>query len=114
MDYALPSLSDICSNACMTTPTRPQLWSVWSDYFATGEGRTLMAVVGYASSEEQAKALFVQQFGEWFALGCEAAPGVVPNPVLEHLFSPVVLQLLTDNDGVANLKAHASVHINMS
>lgn len=74
----------------------------------------MMAVIGYASSEEEAKTLFFKQFGEWFSFGCEAGVGVVQNPVVQYLFSPSALQLLTENDARANVAAYASVHINAS
>lgn len=73
-----------------------------------------MAIIGYASSEENAKALFKEKFGDWFALGCDAAPGVVQNPVTLFLFSAAALQTMTEKNGTANVVAHASVHINMS
>lgn len=73
-----------------------------------------MAVIGYASSEEQAKALFSEKFGDWFKLGCEAAPGVVLNPVIQYLFTSSALQMMTQNAGLANIVAHASVHLNAS
>ena len=46
-----------------------KLWTVWIDYFATGEGRTVMAWVGYAGKEVEARAGFAKQFAplplEW-------------------------------------------------
>ena len=98
----------------MSTPARPVLWTISADYFATGEGRTFMAVIGYATSEEAAKKLFQDQFGDWFAQGCEAVAGVVQNPVTQFLFSTEALQMLTKHNGNANLVVHASIHINMS
>lgn len=74
----------------------------------------MMAVIGYASSEEEAKALFVKQFGDWFAVGCEAGAGVVQNPVVQYLFSPLALQKMTDSETRANVVSYASVHINAS
>ena len=58
----------------MSTPARPVLWTIWDDYFATGEGRTFMAVIGYATSEEAAKKLFQDQFGDWFAKAAKLSP----------------------------------------
>lgn len=113
-NFVLPAVSEIRSNTCMTITRNPRLWTVWLDYFATGEGRTMMAVIGYASNEDEAKALFFKQFGEWFALGCEAGVGIVHNPVIQYLFSPVALQTMTQSEGLANIVAHASVHLNAS
>ena len=73
-----------------------------------------MAVIGYATSEDAAKKLFQDQFGDWFAQGCEAATGVVQNPVTQFLFSTEALQMLTKHNGNANLVVHASIHITMS
>ena len=40
-----------------------KLWTVWVDYGATGEGRTLMARIGYAEDEADALAAFAKVFG---------------------------------------------------
>ena len=98
----------------MSTPARPVLWTIWADYFATGEGRTFIADINYNNNEDAAKKLFQDQFGDWFAQGCEAATGVVQNPVTQFLFSTEALQMLTKHNGNANLVVHASIHINMS
>ena len=74
----------------------------------------MMAVIGYASSEEEAKALFLEKFGDWFTIGCDAAVGVVQNPVVQYLFSPSALQTMTKSEACANVAAYASVHINAS
>lgn len=74
----------------------------------------MMAVVGYATSENAAQKLFEEQFGDWFAQGCNAAIGVVQNPVTQFLFSSEALQTLTKHDGKANIVVHASVHLNFS
>ena len=73
-----------------------------------------MAVIGYASTEEQAKALFSDKFGDWFKLGCDAEPGVVLNPVTQYIFTAPALQMMTKNAGTASIVAYGSVHFNMS
>lgn len=73
----------------------------------------MMAVIGYASNENEAKELFSKKFGDWFKIGCDAAPGVVQNPVTQYLFSAQALQTITQNEGRANIVVHASVHINL-
>jgi hypothetical protein len=37
------------------------LWTVWADYFATGEGRTILGLICSASSPQDAR----QRFGEF-------------------------------------------------
>ncbi len=37
-----------------------KLWTVWQDYGATGEGRTLMARIAYAQNAQEAVAGFGQ------------------------------------------------------
>ena len=73
-----------------------------------------MAVIGYASNKEQAKEMFAKQFENWVEMGCEASSGVVQNPVVQYLFTPSALQILTKENGKATLVAHASIHINLS
>lgn len=48
-----------------------QLWTAWCDYFATGEGRSIMACVAYASSAEEMKKRFIEKFDDWFGKGCD-------------------------------------------
>lgn len=94
----------------MSTARQPGVWTVWADYMATGEGRTLLTRIAYAMDEEEAKRGFERQFGDYFAMGCEAAPGVVRNRVTTYLLSAAALKLATCRAG--NLNIFASAHVN--
>ena len=69
-----------------------KLWTVWQDYGATGEGRTLMARVAYAENEEEALAGFGRAFDLFFASGAKALEGVQENEVTQALFAPAAFQ----------------------
>ena len=47
------------------------LWTVWQDYGATGEGRTLMARIAHAESAQEALADFGREFDPYFCAGAE-------------------------------------------
>lgn len=92
-----------------------KLWTVWSQYFATGEGVTIMAIIGYADNVEQAKALFTDKFGEYFAIGCETQEGIVRNGVTEFLFSKTLLDRLETNESNSGaLLAYGEYRVNKS
>jgi hypothetical protein len=94
---------------------KTRLWTAWIQYFATGEGVTIAAVIGYAKTKKEAKQLFTDKFGEYLAIGCEVEPGIVRNEVVELLFSKTLLKRLKDNDGNSGaLEAHAEYHVNKS
>lgn len=73
-----------------------------------------MAIVVYASGEDDARARFSEKFGEWFAQGAEAQMGVARNAITSYLFSSHALDIMAKSDGRANVIASASVHINAS
>ena len=91
-----------------------KLWTVFEDYFATGEGRTLMACIVYATNKKEALAKFEEQFGDYYVKGATAEKGVVRNTVTEFVFSKDMLEMLTNNEGKATLVAHGSLHFNFS
>jgi len=80
-----------------------KLWTVWLDYFATGEGRSLMARIAYAETAERAREGFEARFGDYFAQGASVAEGVVCNGVTERLFAPSALEHLQSLSGQAAL-----------
>lgn len=47
-------------------PKQRKLWAVWQDYFATGEGRTLMVRIGYAENEQDDLVGFGREFDPYF------------------------------------------------
>jgi len=90
------------------------LWTVWLDYFATGEGRTLMVRIAQAQSAEQARDAFAKRFGDYFADGASIAEGVVLNRVTERLFAPTILAHLQEMAGQAAVALEGSYHFNRS
>lgn len=93
----------------------PVLWTAWADYFATGEGRTIMGCITYADSEQQMRASFANRFGEYFAKGCEVDRGVARNKVARFLWSEdllVAIESCEPRHGFVD--AQCSVHVNFS
>jgi len=91
-----------------------KLWTVWQDYGATGEGRTLMARVAYAENEEDALAGFGREFDPFFASGAKALEGVQENEVTQVLFAPAAFQRARQMEGRATLSLSARFHYNFS
>lgn len=83
-----------------------KLWTVWLDYFSSGEGRAYMATVAYADTEEQAREGFARLYSQYYAEGAGVQEGVVRNRVTELLFSPQVL------DAVQSLSGEAAITLN--
>lgn len=91
-----------------------KLWTVWLDYGATGEGRTLAARVAYAESEQAALDGFEKVFGDFYAQCAYAAEGVVDNGVTQALFAPDTFKRVPELEGRANLDLFAQYHFNFS
>lgn len=91
-----------------------KLYTVYSDYGATGEGRTIQALIGYAQNEEEAIEKFAKTFDPYFARGAEAKLGVVENEITKYLFSPLVLKEIKNMEGKAMTGLHAEFHFNFS
>ena len=53
------------------------LWTGWMDYFATGEGRSLMAYIGYAQNADELRKSAALALGEYYAKGLDVAEGLV-------------------------------------
>lgn len=97
----------------MTEP-EVSLWTSWLDYYATGEGRTMMAYIGYAQDEARARQQFAEAFDEYFARGCEIKRGVVRNELTRLLWSEQALDTFQDCEARGALEAKAYVHFNFS
>jgi hypothetical protein len=91
-----------------------KLWSVWLDYGATGEGRTLMARIAYAEDEHDALAGFGKAFDPYYARGAEAIQGVADNNVTRALFTAETLAWVRQHEGLANLDVLAKFHFNFA
>lgn len=90
------------------------LWTAWSDYYATGEGRTLLGWIGYAEDRAEALKAFGNAFDPYFARGADAAVGVVKNEVIRHLFSPRVLEDVCCMQGRATVQLTGRLHFNFA
>lgn len=90
------------------------IWTVTSDYFATGEGITYSAIITYAEDEEDAQRLFSEQFGEYLAIGCKASIGIVRNHVTELLFSPALLNKLDKHKSDGMINVYGEFYLNLS
>ena len=91
-----------------------KLWTIYSDYMATGEGRTIQALITYAENQEQAIKKFGDLFDPYFAQGAEAIEGVIENELTKYLFSEEILKRTKEIEGKANIKLHAEFHFNFS
>jgi hypothetical protein len=91
-----------------------KLWTVWQDYGATGEGRTLMARIAYAESAQEAIAGFGREFDPYYASGAEALEGVQENEVTRVLFAPAAFMQARQMEGRATLELAASFYFNFA
>jgi hypothetical protein len=93
----------------------PVLWTAWCDYFATGEGRSIMACIGYARNEAEIRKRFADTFDDWWEKGCETAPGVVHNEYTAFLWSDAMLNYIAQTAEKRGwVDAHAWIHVNFS
>lgn len=91
-----------------------KLWTAWADYAATGEGRTLMAIIAYAENAEDAKKKFAEKFSDYMALGCETQEGVVENNITSFLFSEKLFKQVRSEEHKAHIIVFAEHHFNKS
>lgn len=91
-----------------------KLWTIQSDYSATGEGRTIQALITYAENEEDAIKQFGQAFDPYFAIGAEATEGVIKSEITSYLFSEAVFDSVLKMEGKANIRLSAELHFNFS
>ena len=71
-----------------------KLWTVWSDYGASGSGVTLHACAVVAATSEAAVDQFIQAYPGAHTAVCEVVEGVARNRVTEMLFSERMLKTL--------------------
>ncbi|MEP7297664.1 MAG: hypothetical protein ABI702_21410 [Burkholderiales bacterium] len=90
------------------------VYTGWLDYGATGEGRSLVAYIGWAENPDRLRERASVVFGEFLGQGLEVAEGVVANPVTSALFSTTVFDQLRRLGRRANIKCHALMHFNLS
>ena len=90
------------------------LWTAWCDYYATGEGRTLLVWIGYAEDRSDALRSFGDAFDPYFAGGADAAEGVVGNEVIGLLFSERALDDVLSMQGRATVQLTGRLHFNFA
>jgi len=91
------------------------LWTAWCDYHATGEGRSIMACIAYADSEEKMRAHFTEKFGDWFAKGCEIQKGVARSAATRLLWSEDALVAMEDCEKRrGSIDANSWLHFNFA
>lgn len=88
------------------------VWTVWADYYATGEGRTWMARIAHADDSQGAIADFGRAFDPFFAAGAQACEGVVDNEVTGLLFSHSALVQARRLAGRAQFELQCRFHFN--
>ena len=90
------------------------LWTVWADYFATGEGRTILGLICSASSPQDARQRFGEVFNPLYVSGCDVEKGVVRNETTQFLWSGAALTALKELDPRASVEATSQIHFNLS
>lgn len=92
-----------------------RLHTAWCDYLATGEGRTITALIAYARDEAHMREHIRDHFGQFWAEGLYVSQGVVRNPVTEYLWPGAVLNFLERCEGEAGaVLAKSQLHVNFS
>jgi hypothetical protein len=94
--------------------SKPTLWTCSLDYFATGEGRTVMAHIGSASDEDGARQQFGKVFDDFYARDCNVEKGVVRNDITRLLWSEEALSLFEKVNGRGAIEASSKFHFNLS
>jgi hypothetical protein len=89
-----------------------KLWTVSPDYYATGEGRSLLAWIGYADGERAVLERFGQSFDPFYARGADAAEGLVEDAVVRLLLGSGALEDVRRLNGRENLELHGRLHFN--
>jgi hypothetical protein len=88
------------------------MYTVVSDYAATGEGRTIMVLISNYPSY-QALARFTEIFGSYYAIGAEIHEGLkLDFPGVELLIPEKVINGKYWDAGI--FEFHSSFHLNMS
>ena len=91
-----------------------KLWTAWLDYFATGEGRTMCALIMYSQTEEEVREKFRSLFGSWFAQGMEVSEGLVKNEVVTFIFTDRALLTANAAASTCGVHLHGQIHFNFS
>jgi predicted SAM-dependent methyltransferase len=105
----------------MSDESDPHIYTVYSDYFATGEGTSYMVLItrGYGPNKdpkENAMKRFRELFGSYMALGANVKTGLYFDfPGNKVLLSEEMRVKLTDwHTDAGGLEWHSSLHLNFS
>ena len=100
----------------MNASTKTQLHTAWCDYFGTGEGRTLLALVTYARDEAHMRQLVRERLGEFWSVFAQVEAGVARNEVTQRLWPAAVLEFLegSASDQAGVISAKSELHVNFS
>lgn len=96
------------------------VYTVYAEYGATGEGQTYMVVItrayGPNSKEENAMNRFRELFGDYMATGATVKPGLYFDfPGNKILLSDKLREAIKDwNTDAGGLEWHSSLHLNFS
>ncbi len=112
LDLAMPTSISLPLDTDLEPPSG--VWTVWLDYFATGEGRTRAACLVQASSAEAARARFAENFSDYFARGADVQAGVIRNAITTFLFSDEALKDFEARQSVGRVELFARSHLNLS
>ncbi len=90
---------------------------VVADYFATGEGRTIMLLItkayGPSDPETNAREQFAKLFGDYFAIGAEIITWEDMKKDYENFLPPAILKYMNNPDA-PGFSWHTSFHFNYS
>ena len=90
-----------------------KLWTMISDYSATGEGRTVTGLITYAEDQQNAELRWAEQ--EKYYIPDIVEEGVpISNQYLTFLFSAAALKFAVENEGKANINMLSRIHYNYS
>ncbi len=91
------------------------IYTVHSEYGATGEGNSFMVLVTYAQNKEDAIAKFAEEFSSYMAIGAKVIEGVSADFYYsKYLISEVVLNALLECEGRAMVNYKAQYYENWS
>ena len=91
-----------------------RIWTGWCDYSATGEGRTICAMVAMAVDEARFRERVRETLGEYLERGFDVQTGLIRNGVTEALWAPNLLEFIDKNQGAGDFSAHAYLHFNFA
>lgn len=74
----------------------------------------MMARIGFARDEAQARHQFAESFDPFYAQGCEVEKGLIRNEVTRFLWSETALDYFEKISPLGAIEAQSSLHFNLS